>query len=396
MNQPRKNNIVEKYGLEKEESTYTLIIDMNSVMKMSLVDNRCGTTGYEYGMVFQTLLQIKMLLMKKSWDYVYAFYDGDNSGFLRYQFYKDYKANRDKNYEESCVKKSEYDQYMDDYVKRVLNYARAKKNARKMKESGSKRKYEDDNENFSRQREIIFKILEELFIRQLICENVEGDDLIAYYVNNKRDNEKIVILTSDRDLTQLIDNDVAVYIPKLKQFVTPLNSVKLIGCPSYNILLKKQICGDSSDNIKGIKGMGEKTLFNEFPKILEEKISLDYIISESKKKNEERIRNKKKPLKCLENIINRVTEGCQGEKIYEINKKIIDLKSPLLTDEAEKEINEISYAPIDPEGRNFENIYKIILENGMSDLSNENSFSNFFSAFNPIVDKEKKRFKKFA
>lgn len=391
MNQPIRQGIIKKYNIDTQKMKYTLLLDMNSIMKMSLVDTRCGGNGYQYGMVFQTLLQIKMMLEKKTWDSVYAIYDGDNSGYLRYKFYKDYKANRDKNYMEHSTE-TQYDKYISDYVHKVMEYSRKKKSAKKNEEKTSKAKYEDENENFQRQREIIFSILEEVSFRQIICEDVEGDDIIAQYVKERDKHENIVIVSSDRDLTQLISENVAVYIPKLKKFITPKNDKELLGCPACNILLKKQICGDSSDNIKGIKGMGETTLFKYFPKILTEKVELDTIIKESKKINEERIKVKKKPIQSLDNLVNRITDGSQGKDIFEVNKKIIDLSEPLLTEAALSEFHELKNSVIDPEGRSFENIYNIIIKNKMTDLLNDSHFSTFFSSFNSITEKEKAKF----
>ena len=388
MEQAIKKQIKEEYSISTEKKIYTLLLDMNSIMKMSLsADRRVGNNGLEYGMVFQTLLQIKLMLNKKDFDYVYAFYDGNNSGVLRYEIYKDYKANRDKNYTQKNSDKSDYDAFLDNYAKKVISYSYDKRKCLKTHQN------ESDDESFDRQRDLLFKILEELFIRQEIKDDVEGDDLIAYYIKNKKPNEKIVIFSSDRDLTQLISDDITVYIPKLKKFITPKNDVELIGFPSYNILLKKILCGDSSDNIKGIKGLGEGTLVKEFPKILTEKMDIEEIIEESKIKNEERIKNKKKPLQSLLNIINKETDGCQGKEIFEINKKIIDLNEPLLTDEAIKELESMMYAPLSPNGRDFKNVYSIIVNNGMSDLIEERKFSSFFSSFNPIKNKEIKRFK---
>ena len=391
MNQPIRPGILKKYDIDTQKMKYTLLLDMNSIMKMSLVDTRCGNNGYQYGMVFQTLLQIKMMLDKKTWDSVYAIYDGDNSGYLRYQFYKDYKANRDKKYMEHSTE-TQYNKYISDYVHRVMEYSRKKKTDKKNAENTSKNKYENDDENFQRQRAIIFSILEEISFRQIICEEVEGDDIIAQYVKERDSHENIVIVTSDRDLTQLVNDNVSVYIPKLKKFITPKNDKELLGCPACNILLKKQICGDSSDNIKGIKGMGETTLYKYFPKILTEKVELNYVLSESKKINEERVKAKKKPIQSLDNIVNRITEGSQGKDIFEVNKRIIDLSEPLLTEDALSEFHELKDSVIDPNGRSFENVYNIILKNKMTDLMGENHFSSFFSSFNSICEKEKSKF----
>ena len=110
---------------------------------------------------------------------------------------------------------------------------------------------------------------------------------------------------------------------------------------------------------------------------------------------EERKAEKKKPLKCLENAVNRITDGCQGKDVYDVNRKIIDLSEPLLTDDAEKELSEIYGAPIDPEGRDIRNVYSIIEANGMDELSkNINSFGNVFGQFSRIRDKEIEYYKK--
>lgn len=124
MKQVIRNTVKDKYGLTDEPTIYTLLLDMNSIMKMSLVDKRINSDGKEYGMVYQTLLQIKKQLDKKDFNFVYAFYDGDNSGQLRYDFYKEYKLNRDKHYEDN--NKSEYDKSIDNYCKKVIEYHKKK------------------------------------------------------------------------------------------------------------------------------------------------------------------------------------------------------------------------------------------------------------------------------
>ena len=163
-----------------------------------------------------------------------------------------------------------------------------------------------------------------------------------------------------------------------------------MGYNYQNVVLKKMLCGDASDNIKGIKGLGEKTLFNNFEEFKKRKVTLEEVIEKAKKINENRILEKKKTLKWAENIVNRVTDGCQGEKIYEINEKIIDLKNPLMTDEAKELIESIMYAPIDPTDRNMENLYNIIIKYDIDNLKDSTTFGNFFSEFMYIIDKEKK------
>ncbi|MBR6516677.1 MAG: hypothetical protein IKT40_07440 [Bacilli bacterium] len=384
MKQVIRKAIKEANNVSDEKPIYTLLVDGNSVMKMSLVDKRLNRRGEEYGMVFQTLLQVKMQMQRKNFNHIYVFYDGDGSGRLRYEIYKDYKANRDKNYEKND---SDYDRAINEYCKKVINYSKSKNNNKNDDK-------EKEEENFHRQREILFKCFEELFCRQLIFDDVEGDDLIAYYCKHKKPNEKIVIVSGDRDLTQLISDDICVYVTQLKKYITPQNHIENMGYTHENVMLKKIICGDISDNIKGIKGMGEKTFFELFPEAKTKKLTLDDVLDLSEKIIAERASKKLKPLKSTENIINRVTNGCQGKDIFEINKKIIDLSEPLLTDEARDGIDSMMYAPLDPEGRDYKNLYQIIIDNDMVDLLDSNTFSSFFSSFNGLIDNEKKYFEK--
>ena len=58
-------------------------------------------------------------------------------------------------------------------------------------------------------------------------------------------------------------------------------------------MLKKILCGDSSDNIKGVKGLGEKTFFELFPEVINEKVTLDEILQKTEKLIQERRENKK-------------------------------------------------------------------------------------------------------
>ena len=377
MKQVIKKVIKEANNINEEPLIYTLLVDGNNLMKIASVDKRMNGKGEEYGIVFQFLWQLHKLLQVKDYNFVYVMLDGEKSGQLRFNYYQDYKANRDKNYELSGSK-SEYDKQIDAYVKKVLDYSR---NKQKLQETV---RGETEEESFERQKTILKQILEELFVRVCEYDEVEGDDLIAYYVKHKKDNERVVIVSGDRDLTQLINDEVCVYIPSLKKYISPKNHIQELGYTHENVLIKKILCGDTSDNIKGIKGMGDKTFFNLFPDARTKKYTLDDIFVETKKNIEERLKNKQKPLQVTENILNKVTLGSQGTDIYEINDKIINLSNPLLTKEAIDELNMIMYAPLDPEGRDLKNLYMIIHENEMNDMLDENK----------LIDTEKKYFKK--
>lgn len=390
MRQVIRKSVAEANNIDTSKKIYHLVVDGNSVLKSSLVNKEAiNSKGEEYGAILLFLRRVGQLLAMRDFDHCTVCWDGYNSGVLRWNIYKDYKANRDKNYEaakEMGNTQTKYDAYIDNYCRRILEHKR-------QREVGVTRK-ETDDENFQRQRAILQEMLDELFVRQYMYDDVEGDDLIAYYCQHKSKNDYIVIVSEDRDLSQLIDEKVCVYIPSKKTFVSKKNDTEYLGVPSENIVLKKMICGDSSDNIKGIKGMGEKTLETHFPEITQKKVTLDDFLEKCKQILEERKINKKKPLQCISNSIERVTDGCQGTDIYNINRKIIDLSEPLLTPDAENELSNIFGAPIDPTGRDIKNVYHIIEKNDMRLILSEKVFGDLFGMYERIKMKELDFYKK--
>lgn len=391
MSQPIPKKIKEKNPEIGIKPFNTLLIDGSSLLELVFsASKKTSSDGKEIGGIFAFLLQLKILLKKGNFRYVYCFWDGDLSGADRYRYCTDYKANRDKDYT---------DEGLSDYMKEVnarISYMQ-KKIYGEMNRKPSKTN--EEKENFHWQREVLIQCLDELFIRQCLFDETEADDFIAYYVNHKKPEENIVIFSNDRDLSQLIQksslnpekDDVILAIKKPKegiQFINTRNHTEIMGYNYQNVALKKIICGDVSDNIKGIKGVGEKTLFDNFPEFKTRKMTLKEVVDGAKLINERRVSNKQKPLKWAENIVNKVTDGCQGDKIYEINEKIIDLRNPLMPEDAKELIDSMMYAPMDAEGRSLQNLYNILLEYNIDDLKDEDRFGNFFTEFKFLIDKE--------
>lgn len=391
--QPIKKKIVEANPefAPKPNPYYTLLVDGSNLLKISLVDEKINSRGEYIGGIFQFLIQLRKILVKKDWDFVYVFFDGPMSGILRYHLYPPYKANRDKHYE-LFGGETAYDKQMNDYCKKVLSYYHKKKveNNEKLNEK------ENEKLKIESQEKVLVKYFEEMSIRWIMDDRTEGDDLIAYYVNNRKSDERIVIMSADGDITQLIDEYVAVYNPRKKIFITDKNDLKELGYPHQNIVLKKILTGDSSDNIKGIAGLGETTLANLVPEITKKPITLEDVIIKAKMVNEERIKSKKKPLLRVTNIINGVSdyEEKKGQEFYELNKSIISLSKPLITKEAQETLDNMRYTPIDPEGRGFQNLYKYIVSDDITDLKDSNRFASFFEPFKKLVNKELQFFKK--
>lgn len=384
MAQPIPRKIQENNPDYKAKRFNTLLVDGSNILELSTsADRRVNSEGKVYGGTMQFLLQLKLLMRKGNFRYVYVFWDGPNSGEYRAMLLPTYKSNRDKDYDLSVSGElSDYMKEVNARVKSMQEYFYSKNKAKLTERRKEKELFYD-------QREVVMQCLEEVCVRQCVCDKVEADDLIAYYVNNKKPEERIVIMSNDRDLTQLISEDVIIYVQNQKKFINTKNHTTEMGYNYQNVLLKKIICGDASDSIKGIKGVGEKTLLDKFPEVKVRKVELSEIIEKAKQINEQRISDKKKPLKWAENIVNRVTDGVQGEKIYEINKKVIDLKHPILTDEAKELMDSMMYAPIDGEGRSLSNLYRILVdENGIDEFRDENRFSSFFYEYKVLMNRE--------
>lgn len=384
MKQPVKKRVADANGITNEKQIYTLIVDGNNLLKISSVDKRMNDRGEVYGAVMTFIRKLGVILSKKDFNYCIVSWDGMGSGIMRYRLYPDYKANRDKHYELMDAT-TDYEKYIQNFQRAVLKNKVKKQTVRK----------DTDDESLNRQKGIIQQILEELCVRQQEFDDVEGDDIVAYYVKNRRPNEKIVIMSSDKDMTQFISEDVAIWNPRLDRLVKAEDSVSVLGITHENVVLEKILCGDVSDNIKGVKGLGEKTLMNYFPEIIDHKIDLETVVRRSRELLEERKANKQKPLKVLENIVNGVTDGCQGDKLYEINRKIIDLSEPLLTEDARKELDNTAYEVIDTTDRSTKNVYRIIEEHKMYEMLDEKKFGDILAPYSRIITMENRRYGKY-
>ena len=407
MGQPVRKVIKEMHPELSSKPIYTLIIDGNNLLRMSMADTKVNGNGIHYGGIFQFFLQIRMLMTAEyRYDYVYVVFDDTDSGILRYQIYNEYKANRDKNYAKHLMggEESDYWKRLNQTIK-GMERAIYKKEQKKRKTENKvyseeelaimeerRKKKEIVDENFERERNLIMMYCVEMSIRVLFDDKTEGDDFIAYYVAHKKPEERVIIVSTDQDLTQLISPTVAVYNRTLKKYLNVKNFQKIKGYPVENVLLRKIFCGDPSDNIGNIKGLSENRLMELMPEIAERPVTIDEVKEKAQKMIDERVKEKKKPLQWHENIINGVSNKEYNGDFYEINEKIINLKKPLLTKRAEEDIEAMMYAPMEPDDNSFANLYQMIVRDGIENLVDANEFSRFFIPFKELADKEKKRY----
>lgn len=106
-------------------------------------------------------------------------------------------------------------------------------------------------------------------------DNIEADDAIAYLATDvfRPKGSEVIIMSDDKDFIQLVDEKTSIWRPVEKKYYTPKEVVDKFGIPSHNFIHYKVFMGDGSDNIKGINGIGIKTMQSKFPILLEDKHS---------------------------------------------------------------------------------------------------------------------------
>lgn len=119
--------------------------------------------------------------------------------------------------------------------------------------------------SFAQQRPLIKKMLTMLGVRQMICLNLEADDLAGIMVRQYAADRKVILLSGDKDWVQLIGPNVAWLDPIGKTAegkprrctIATLKDVFGVETPRQ-FLEFKALTGDMSDNITGVGGIGDK------------------------------------------------------------------------------------------------------------------------------------------
>lgn len=137
----------------------------------------------------------------------------------------------------------------------------------------------EEMESIQGQVERLQDYLKCLPVSVLDIEKYEADDIIAFlcqeYANRGR---KSTIISTDRDFLQLVRPGVEVYNPIKKELYDNRNVLEALQVHPKNYNIVKAIAGDASDNLRGVKGVGVKTLIKEFPELVDNpEITLDYL-----------------------------------------------------------------------------------------------------------------------
>ena len=115
-------------------------------------------------------------------------------------------------------------------------------------------------EDLKVQVEYVHKIVKALGFPLVQVEGVEADDVLGTYAKlASADNLKTIICTGDKDLAQLVDDNVILYDSMKETFLDKEGVAQKFGVAPEYIIDFLALKGDSSDNIPGMAGCGDKT-----------------------------------------------------------------------------------------------------------------------------------------
>ncbi len=202
-------------------------------------------------------------------------------------------------------------------------------------------------------------------IPQLEIEGFEADDLIATYVRlAEKDRIETIIVSSDKDLMQLVSNNVTMLDPMKNKKIETKDVEEKFGVHPDKVIFIQALTGDKVDNIPGAPGIGPKTasqLINEYNDI-------DGLIKNLDKIKQEK---RRKILKESENDIR-------------ISLKLVTLKNDVKIPEG---INKIkTYNELKNENNN---IFGFLKEQGFRSISERLKSNSFISSYNNKIIQKK-------
>jgi DNA polymerase-1 len=245
-----------KQDLPKNANDRILIIDgLNTFIRSFVVVPTVNEHGTHVGGITGFLMSIGYAIRNIKPTRVIICFDGKGGSQRRRKLFPDYKATR-----------------------------RVKHRMTRINEFNS---VDDERVAMAQQLQRLSQYLEQLPITVMSIENIEADDAMAYISQQVYPKSQCVLMSTDKDFLQLVDDRVQVWSPTKKKFYGRETISEEFSIESKNFLMYRVITGDSSDNIPGIRGAGTKTLMKRLPLLFEQnKVSLDNIFDYIEKNND--------------------------------------------------------------------------------------------------------------
>tara|TARA_R100000152_G_C6768363_1_gene193851 strand:+ start:925 stop:1881 length:957 start_codon:yes stop_codon:yes gene_type:complete len=203
-------------------------------------------------------------------------------------------------------------------------------------------------------------------VTQLVSDGSEADDVISFVAQlpDFEDWQKVIV-SSDKDFFQLLDDKTVAYRPTQKEVLNKNDIVEKFGIHPTNFALARAIVGDKSDNLDGIKGIGLPTIAKRLPFLSEEKT---YTINEVA----EFCENANSTLKAYQNIV-------EGQDIIKENYQLMQLYAPSISVQNKTKIKHII--------RDTDLTFNKTATNGMmlEDGIGKTNWNDLYTSFRKIV-----------
>ena len=253
--------------------------------------------GEHVGGITGCLLSLGALIRKNKPTRVLVVFDGKGGSTRRKKMYKGYKEGR------TGLTK----------VNRLVGYE----------------DLEDQAESMKRNFNGLIKYLEFLPVDLCYIDYIEADDIMAYAARHIFKKE-VLIVSSDKDFLQLVDDRISVYLPTKKKMMYEDDVKELYGVPSKNLVYYRIFDGDKSDNIPGVKGIGPKTLINKLDFLQSDGLTLDTLLERVSQMDDEKLKNK-----ILENT-----------DTLKLNYDLMQLSEPIMGAAITSNVRDIIDSPI--------------------------------------------------
>ena len=282
-----------------------LIIDgLNTFIRSFSVNPAINEDGVHIGGIAGFLKSIRYTLSVIKPTRCIIVFDGKDGSKRRRKIYPEYKAQRK-------IKKR---------LNRNVDWGTAPAN---------------EEESMKLQLGRLVEYLEYLPLTIVSVDGIEADDTMAYVSKQFLSDSKIILMSTDKDFLQLVDDRISVWSPTKKILYTPDKVKDEYGIPSKNLLTYRILDGDKSDNINGVQGAGLKSIIKYIPSITEDdefnaKNLLDFVNNSDSK------------IKLLENIKNSSNLIKRNYLLMQLNK--VDIPNHTkrkITDTVRRDIPEL-------------------------------------------------------
>jgi 5'-3' exonuclease len=318
-----------------KNSKRILIVDqLNLFFRNYIVNPSLSVNGSPIGALKGCFQSLQKIVRESKPDMIIICWDGAGGSSKRKLLKKDYKAGR-----------------------KPIRLNRAIRNLSSQEEM----------ENKIWQQTRLIEYYNQIPVVQFMFDGIEADDIIAYICKlpSFQSDEKLIV-SSDKDFYQLLDNKTILNRPVQKQIMSKKSILDEFDIHPNNFAMARAMAGDKSDNISGVGGIGLKTAAKRFPFLKKEEAAtfndmFDFCRQQLK-----------------ENKVKAYSDLLDKQEILKRNYKMMQLYSPLLTVDSKKNIRETLENPDNT--FNKTELIKMMIKDGFGEIN----FIELFQHFNKI------------